>query len=181
MTSPSIPSPRPRIRPVAQKADTEHIQHVQDDDQVLPQASTAPRKRKREPNSGSFPPGVSGNPNGRPTDVERAKKAKNAKGAKAAARKILSSKIVVQTGRGPKKVSYFEALVSKEASMAAEGDWRARKTIYDLAKWAADEGAELPAHSDTASPEELTATGKAIIDWFADDVRARDQDEGEDV
>ncbi|WP_420382217.1 DUF5681 domain-containing protein [Novosphingobium sp.] len=140
-----------------------------------------PRKPKREANGGSFAPGVSGNPNGRPTDVERAKKAKNAKGAKAAARKVLNSKIVVQTGRGPKKVSYFEALVSKEASMAAEGDWRARRTMYDLAKWAADEGAELPAHADGGSPEELTAAGQAIINWFEDDVLARERDEGEDA
>ena len=141
MTPSPIPSPPRRIRPVAPKAgDTDHVQHDRDDDQVRSEASTPLCKPKREPNSGSFPAGVSGNPNGRPTDAERAKKAKNAKGAKAAARKILSSKIVVQTGRGPKKISYFEGLVSKEASMAAEGDWRARRTIFDLAKWVADEG-----------------------------------------
>lgn len=167
-----IPSPRPRMRIRPVSVSSHEVPPALDQE-----SDSAPRQRKREPNRGSFPPGVSGNRRGRPTDEELARRAK--KDAKVSARKVLGAKITVQTAKGPKKVETFIALVKKEVSLAADGDWRARKTIFDLAKWASIDSPDQPLHLDTASPDDLTATGQAIIDWFEEEIRGRDQDEEE--
>lgn len=122
-------------------------------------------RRKRVPNKGSFQKGESGNLKGRP---------RGAKGAKVMVRNILSARTNVQIGRGEKRVVIFEALVRKEVSLAAEGDWRARRTVFELGKWALSEGSQLPLEAVSTSPEELTDTGQAILDWFADEVRAQE-------
>ena len=168
MTMPSYASPRPRFRvvpltPPPTPAD-EPVADVELEGGALPRLTADPgrRRRKRTPNKGSFKEGVSGNPRGRP---------KGAKGVKPMVRKVLSDRIPVQTSRGSKDVAYFEALLKKEAAMAAEGDWRARRTIFEFAKWALGGDAELPADVAAASSEELTATGKDILAWYADEVK----------
>lgn len=173
MTTLLFPSPRPRIRfraatPVVHSAETIGEDHAQREETPRVIAEPGKRRRKREPNTGSFQKGLSGNPRGRP---------RGAKGAKAMVRKALASRINVQTARGSRKVAIFEALLKKEVSLAAEGDWRARRTVFELGKWALGESAELPLEADAASAENLTETGRAIIDWFTDEITSRDLEE----
>ncbi|WP_340318329.1 DUF5681 domain-containing protein [Rhizorhabdus argentea] len=123
--------------------------------------------RKREPNSGSFAKGVSGNPHGRP---------KKAKGSKAIVRKVLLEAVDVRVkGDRKKKMTTFQALVMQERKAAFDGDWRARNTMFALARWALvdldDEASDIETPAVDASGE-LTDTGRAIVDWFAQEVRA---------
>jgi hypothetical protein len=118
---------------------------------------------RRSPNSGSFAAGKSGNPKGRP---------KGAKGVKPMVRKVLSAKTKVRDASGTHKVTILQALFHKELELAINGDWRARKTIMDLGRWALPE--EAPA-SEASLPRETTATDAAILDWFAGEVRSRDE------
>ena len=125
------------------------------------------KSHKREPNSGSFQKGLSGNPNGRP---------KKAKGAKAISRKALLEVVDVKmAGERSRKMTVFEALVKKERAAAFAGDWRARNTMFTLARWALvdrdDEQTNVETPAVTAAGE-LTDTGQAILDWFAEEVRA---------
>jgi hypothetical protein len=128
-------------------------------------------RRKREPNSGSFQKGQSGNPKGRP---------KKAKGSKAIVRKILLEVVEVKVkGDRKKKATVFEALVMKERAAAFAGDWRARNTMFALGRWALidrdDEQGDVATPAVTATGG-LTETGKAILDWFAHEVRSNDPD-----
>lgn len=116
-----------------------------------------PRK-KREPNSGSMKKGETRNPNGRP---------KGAKGTKAIARKILSKPTAIRDGGRTRKVSFYQALLQKEARMAAEGDWRARKTVFDMGRWALPEESPQPLREVAAEANE---TDEAILAWFAQEV-----------
>jgi hypothetical protein len=159
MNNNSFPSPPPRIRIRATSSGLEDARLVADP----PKHHT----KKRQPNSGSFKPNASGNPKGRP---------KGASGAKATVRKALGATIHATTEKGRKKISIFEALVKKEIQLAADGDWRARRTVIDLAKWAL---AEVNPNADTdqpvdGSPHELTDAGRSIIEWFEQDIRTRD-------
>ncbi|WP_174291247.1 DUF5681 domain-containing protein [Sphingomonas bacterium] len=168
MTTHSYPSPRPRIRFIPTVPSTAASMPMPpgggDDPRLV--AEPGGVRRKRLPNKGSFPPHVSGNPKGRP---------KGAKGTKAIVRKILSAPVDVQTARGTRKIALFEALVKKEVALAAEGDWRARKTVFELSKWAMNDAADAPTQMTEASTAELTETGKSIIAWFEDEVTHRNQ------
>lgn len=128
-------------------------------------------RRKREPNSGSFKKGHSGNPKGRP---------KKAKGSKAIVRKALLESVEVKIkGDRKSKMTAFEALVMKERAAAFAGDWRARNTMFALARWALADREDERGDIDTpavTSEGELTETGQAILEWFTHEVRAHRSD-----
>lgn len=173
MSTPN-PSPRPRMRiraitatGLAGSGSPSHSEIPR----IVADADPKRPKRKREPNKGSFQTGQSGNLKGRPRE---------AKGVRAMIRKALDTRIEIQTAKGPKKVAIFEALLKKEVSLAAEGDWRARKTVFDLGKWALGDGADQPFKPDLSAPEDLTATGQAIIAWFKDEITTQPRDAGDE-
>jgi hypothetical protein len=134
---------------------------------VTADAAEVPNKRRA--NSGSFTKGHSGNVKGRP---------KGAKGAKATVKKALNAVVETRTSRGVQKASIFEALVKKEIGLAVEGDWRARRTVIELAKWALNDAEGEHRPDSITSPDELTDTGRAIIDWFTEELREQDHTEG---
>ena len=151
MTDASKPVIRFRTNPAA--SDTADAQRL---------ISEAPLSRKkRQPNSGSWTKGVSPNPKGRP---------KGAKGLKTIARKILSEKVTVRSATGPRKVRLVEGLMRKEVELAVSGDWRARRTILELSKWALGDIAETPGGERAPAPEELSPTDQAILDMFAEEI-----------
>ncbi|KKC26036.1 DUF5681 domain-containing protein [Sphingomonas sp. SRS2] len=164
-------SPRPRTRIVAAPDAAMGNRLVADlppdDVDANDPASDKKPWRKREPNCGSFAKGVSGNPYGRP---------KKAKGSKAIVRKVLLEPVDVRVkGERKKKMTTFQALVMQERKAAFEGDWRARSTMFALARWALvdvdDETGDIETPAVDAAGE-LTDTGRAILDWFAEEVRA---------
>jgi hypothetical protein len=127
---------------------------------------------RRRPNRGSWGAGQCGNPRGRP---------RGAKGAKATVRQELIDKVEVNGPNGgrKKKITVFQALIKQEIKAAAEGDRQARRTCFDWARWAlAEVEADLTA-SGQPDPG-LTETGKAILDMFADEVRAAERKKAQD-
>ncbi|MET3760056.1 hypothetical protein ABIB28_000580 [Sphingomonas sp. UYEF23] len=165
------PRPRMRIRAVTDIG----LQSTADRpgpevSRIIADAEPKQGARKREPNKGSFQHGQSGNPAGRP---------RGAKGVKAMVRKAFDTRIEIKSAKGPKKVRIFEALLKKEVSLAAEGDWRARKTVFDLGKWALGDSIELPLTPEASSPEQLTETGQAIIAWFKDEITEQSRNQGD--
>lgn len=120
-----------------------------------------PGRRKREPNAGSMKKGETRNPNGRP---------KGAKGIKLIARQVLLTKMVVREGGKTRKLSYFHALLLKEGQLAAEGDWRARRTMLEFGRWALAD--EAPSQPGNATASEIAAADEAIIRWFEEEARA---------
>jgi len=121
-------------------------------------------RKKRLPNTGSFKKGEpSRNPNGRP---------KGAKGKKAIVRKIVLEPVTVRLPSGPKRLSIFEALLLKERDLAFSGDWRARKTMLELGRWALPEDALDEAGVAPATDPE---TDRAILEWFEEEVRQSEQ------
>lgn len=121
-------------------------------------SSFEPQLKKRKANKGSYEPGVSGNPHGRP---------KGAKGTKAMVRKMLSKPTPVRSGGKTKVVPLFDALLLKEVELAANGDWRARKTVLELARWA------LPEEVPGTKHHEPTTADDSILSWFTGEVEAR--------
>lgn len=163
----STPNPPPRIRrrpvpPLRVSASTSADKPVPTE-RLVADRRDEPRK-KRQPNSGSFRKGQpSANPNGRP---------KGAKGKKSIVRKILMEPVTVRLPSGPKRLSVFEALVLKERDLAFNGDPRARKTMLELARWALPEETLEDAG---ASPITDSDVDRAILDWFEDEVRQKEQ------
>lgn len=132
-----------------------------DASRIIAECADQPRK-KRQPNSGSMKPGETRNPNGRP---------KGAKGVKTIVRRVLHETTEIRTATGKRKVTIYEALLQKELQRASEGDWRARKTLIELGRWALpEENPEKPRQSS----EPVTEADAAIIDWFADQIRTGD-------
>jgi len=116
--------------------------------------------KKRLPNSGSMKKGETRNPNGRP---------RGAKGTRALVKKLLSEKTSVREGGRSRRVTLYYALLLKEVQMAFEGDWRARKTVLELGRWA------LPEENPVAgkSPDAVTsASDEAILAWFEGELLA---------
>lgn len=118
-------------------------------------------RRKRLANSGSMVKGETRNPNGRP---------RGAKGTKAMVRKVLAAKTTVREGGRARKVTIYQALLMKELEMAAAGDWRARKTILELGRWALPEEAPVPVGEVDSG---LKEADEAIIKWFEGELKAR--------
>jgi len=116
MQKPRVPSPPPRIRVLSASNTHNTFSNAaprEEGGDPLSQrivANPAKQHRKREPNSGSFQTGTSGNVRGRP---------RGSKGVKVVVSKALSTRITIQTPRGPKKVEILEALIKKELSLAA--------------------------------------------------------------
>ena len=118
------------------------------------------QRKKRLPNSGSMKKGETRNPNGRP---------KGAKGTKAMIKKVLSEKTSVREGGRSRKVTLYHALLLKEVQMAFDGDWRARKTVIELGRWALPE--ENPLAGKPAAAVS-SAADDAILSWFEGELRA---------
>lgn len=126
-----------------------------------------PRK-KRLPNSGCMKKGETRNPNGRP---------KGAKGTKALVKKLLLEKTTVRESGRARRVTLYHALLLKEVQLAIAGDWRARKTVLELGRWALPEDNPL---AGKPAAQDASAVDEAVIAWFESEVRARDESEGED-
>jgi len=124
----------------------------------------APTAKKRQPNSGSFRKGEpSRNPNGRP---------KGAKGKKSVVRKVLLEPVTVRLPGGSRKLTVFEALLLRERDLAFSGDWRARKTMLELGRWALpDDVLEEAGVAPATDPE----TDRAILEWFEEEVRQQER------
>ena len=126
--------------------------------------SVALARKKRQPNTGSFKKGEpSRNPTGRP---------KGANGKKAIVRKVLLERVTVRLPSGSKKLSVFEALLLRERDMAFAGDWRARKTLLELARWALPDDVLEEAG---ITPSTDSETDRAILEWFEEEVRQKEQ------
>lgn len=127
--------------------------------------SVGPDRRKRQPNSGSMKKGETRNPNGRP---------RGANGTKAMVRKVLAAKTTVREGGRARKVTLYQVLLMKELEMAVAGDWRARKTILELGRWALPEEAPVPVGEVDSG---LKEADEAIIKWFEGELKARPDSE----
>lgn len=160
----TAPRPRMRIRRISATAPKLGSNRLESTTRIVVDDTPNNAKSKRKPNKGSFQKGYSGNLKGRPRE---------AKGVKATIRKILETRIETKTAKGPKKLGFLEALIKKEVALAADGDWRARKTIFELAKWSHGESADEPLAPNLLSKEDITETGEAIIAWFKDEVTAQ--------
>lgn len=158
----SNPGPPVRIRrrPLPR---TEAGEQPASPERLIADSSDRPRK-KRLPNRGSFKKGEpSRNPKGRP---------KGARGKKAIVRRVLEERVQVRLPSGTKKLSVFEALVLKERDLAFGGDWRARKTVLELGRWAMPEDVLEEAG---VVPVTNAETDRAILEWFEDEVREKDR------
>ena len=122
----------------------------------------SPAHQKRQPNSGSMKPGETRNPNGRP---------KGAKGTRAIVRKVLGANTPIREKGRQRMVSRWEAVLLRELQLASEGEWRARKTIIELGRWALPE--DEPGRAAASSPGEVSAVDQAIIDWFETEAASR--------
>jgi len=109
--------------------------------------------------------GETRNPNGRP---------RGAKGTKTMVRKVLTAKTTVREGGRNRKVTLYHALFMKEVEMAIQGDWRARKTVLELGRWALPEEAPVPVDGDQS---EVRESDEAIIKWFEGELKARAEGE----
>jgi hypothetical protein len=112
----------------------------------------------KPPKQHRFRPGRSGNPAGRP---------KGAKNSATLTREILDRKIEVRSGAGVRKISRREAILTRFAESALEGDTKSAAFLlgYDM-----PESAEEQANNG-ATPEE-----QEIIDAY---LKARFKDTGE--
>ena len=156
MSGRARPPVRVRVRSVPAASEREPAEQ-----RLVVAPSGAPR---RAPNPGSFVSGQSGNPRGRP---------KGAKGVKPMVRKVLCVPTRVRDASGTHKVTIFQALLMKELELAVSGDWRARKTVLELGRWAFPEEAPDTA---TASARQTTAIDEAILAWFEGEVKSRDEE-----
>lgn len=147
---------RIRSKPAAEGGEPE--------DRLVADPQSAARK-KRQPNSGSMKPGETRNPNGRP---------KGAKGTKAIIRKVLGAKTPIRENGRQRMVTRWEAVVLRELQLASEGEWRARKTIIELGRWAFPEAE--PGKSVSTSFEEISAVDLGILDWFESEALRRKQE-----
>lgn len=94
-------------------------------------------------------------------------RSKGAKGTKAMVRKMLRKPTPVRSGGKTKSIPPFFALVLEEIELAANGDWRARKTVLDLARWA------LPEDVPGTKHHEPTTADDSILQSFTGEVEAR--------
>lgn len=165
--SSSDPKPpvRMRRRPVPPPLETDEPQstdQMSSSQRLTANAPEAPSKR-RLPNSVSFKKGEpSRNPKGRP---------RGAKGVKAMARKVLLEPVKIRMPSGQKNVPVFLALLLQERDLAFQKDWRARKTMLEIGRWALPEDVlEEAGVSPVTDPE----TDRAIIAWFEEEIRLKE-------
>ena len=90
-------------------------------------------------------------------------------------RKILLEPVSVRLPSGPRKISVFEALYLKERDLAFSGDWRARKTMLELGRWALPEDVVEEVGLTPATDSEAD---RAILDWFEEEVRRKHRKNG---
>lgn len=159
-------SRRPALPPVRIRVRTRASSDPGPLEQRLIAEPPNPGRRRREPNAGSMKKGETRNPNGRP---------KGAKGIKLIAREVLLTKMVVREGGKTRRLSYYHALLMKEGQLAAEGDWRARRTMIELGKWALAD--VTPSERGEATASETAAVDEVIIKWLEEEVLARSKDD----
>jgi len=123
----------------------------------------SPAHQKRQPNSGSMKPGETRNPKGRP---------KGAKGTKAIVRRVLGANTPIRENGRQRMATRWEAVVLRELQLASEGDWRARKSILELGRWALPE--DEPNKAALSGPRDVSAADQAIIEWFQNEASNRE-------
>lgn len=106
--------------------------------------------KNRPPKHTQFKPGKSGNPKGRP---------KGARGLHSLVRELLTRKVTVRTGDGPKKMTKMEAMLHKLMEKAFAGDVRSASQLMQLYSNGVPEEAEraTAAASGLASEQEEAA------------------------
>jgi hypothetical protein len=103
---------------------------------------------ERDPTSGRFQKGKSGNPRGRP---------RKATTVDTVVIEALGKKVGVTEGGKRRRVTKLEATVTQVANKGASGDPRATKLALDLAQKAEERLAQSP------TTEELSASDEAIV------------------
>jgi hypothetical protein len=113
----------------------------------------------KPPKQHQFRSGRSGNPQGRPTGT---------KNTATLAREILDEKIEVRSGAGVRKITRREAILTRFAEFALEGDTKSAAFLlrYDMPETAEDQA------NTAASPQE----DQEIIEAY---LKARSKDHGE--
>ena len=112
----------------------------------------------KPPKQYQFRPGRSGNPQGRP---------KGAKSTATVVREILDQKIEVPSGTGVRKISMREAILTRFAEFALDGD--TRSATFLLQRYDMPETAEEQANDGAMEDQE-------IIEAY---LKARSKDQGE--
>jgi hypothetical protein len=103
-----------------------------------------------------FPPGVSGNPSGRP---------KESKNLKTLLHSILNEEISLQDGSQSRKVSKAEAIMRRLIVGALKGDQRDLHALFRLAE-------QTGQFEEKQEP--LTAIKRIIVSWKSDDPRPKE-------
>lgn len=117
----------------------------------------------KPPRKNQFKKGQSGNPKGRP---------KGAKSLKTIARKLLTEKISVRTGRGESRVTRIEAMMMKLIESASKGEFRALQAMFALYQQVMpDEPIDLP-----VGEAPLSATDAATLAMFVAEIQGMGSD-----
>ena len=112
----------------------------------------------KPPRKNQFRKGQSGNPRGRP---------KGAKSLKTIARRLLTEKISVRTGRGESRVTRIEAMMMKLIESASKGEFRALQTMFALYQQVMpDEPIDMP-----VGEAPLSATDAATLAMFVAEIQ----------
>lgn len=120
--------------------------------------------KNRPPKHTQFKPGKSGNPNGRP---------KGARGLNSLARELLTKRVTVRTGDGPKKMTKMEAMLYKLMEKAFAGDLRAASQLMQLYSNGVPEEAERTAAASGLAPEQEDAAYAALCGFLRDEIAAQ--------
>jgi hypothetical protein len=87
------------------------------------------------------------------------------------ARKVLLEPVTIRTPGGQRKVPMYLALLLQERDLAFQKEWRARKAMLEIGRWALAEDILEEAGVSTANDEE---TDRAIIEWFEEEIRLKE-------
>jgi hypothetical protein len=121
----------------------------------------------RDPKTGRFQEGVSGNRHGRP---------KGSRTVGSAMLKALNRKVPLQENGRKKRALKMDVATTQVANKAAQGDLRAVKLAFDVA-----ERAEKQQAAEPAAPAELSASDQEIAERLVAKIRLmiRQEAEGE--
>ncbi|MBY8825490.1 DUF5681 domain-containing protein [Sphingomonas colocasiae] len=122
----------------------------------------------KPPKTTRFKPGQSGNPRGRP---------KGSPNVRTIVRDLMSEKVLVETGRGKRKVPVIMALIMRKRAEAMKGDHRSAAFLLTLYSEAVPDTTEQ--HSKSQSAEELSESDRAILEAYEADLARRLGKDGE--